>query len=576
MSQTLKKKQIAAIYLFLMAVTVIAFWRVNGCGFVNFDDPIYVTENVHIQKGITIEAIRWAFSSTYANFWHPLTMISHMIDFKLFGLNPRGHHLTSLLFHVANTLLLFFVLNRMTQAPWKSTFVAALFAVHPLHVESVAWVAERKDVLSTFFWMLTMVAYASYVKRPGVKSYLAVLVFFVLGLMAKPMLLTLPFVMLLLDYWPLRRMEEAGRRQQDAGSENQDSKPAQSFRAAFPSLLVEKIPFFALIPLFCVLTYGAEGEAVTRYPFNVWISNAAVSYVIYIVKTVWPTDLAVFYPHPGLWPLWQAIGAALFLGAVTVAVLLAARRYPYLAVGWLWFTGALVPVIGIIQIGSHARADRYTYVPLIGLFIIAAWGIPDLLRNWRYRREALFASSALILLCLSIATWTQAGYWTDSISLYDHTLNVTPDNDRIRYNRAIAYQRLGDLDKAIADYSRTIQINPKHVKAHTNRGNIYAQLGNYRQAISDYDAAIEADPGIAEIYFNRGNAHGRLKDYTKAIEDYDRAVAINPDFASAYLNRGMAKLRLGDSTRAIEDVKTAARLNNENAKKFLGAIKSGW
>ena len=424
----------------MTAATLIAFWQVNHCDFINYDDPSYVTENVHIRHGITTEAIRWAFTTGYAANWHPVTWISHMLDVELFGLKPRWHHLTNLLFHLANTLLLFFVFHRITKTTWQSAFVAALFALHPLHVESVAWVAERKDVLSTFFWMLTMGAYIHYVEHPRFRSYLAVFTFLALGLMSKPMLVTLPFILLLLDYWPLQRFEQktptqeipaeinkpisaSKRKGKSSGKQTvqaivKEEKPAdRKYQwALVRPLLIEKIPLFALAALSSITTFivqqkGGSVASLEGIAPGVRIANAFVSYIIYVRKVIWPDDLAVFYPHPGLLPFWQILGAVFLLIAVTVTVILEAKRFPYLAVGWLWFTGTLVPVIGIVQVGSQALADRYTYVPLIGLFIMAAWGVPELLKNWRYRKEALAASSALILMCLLIFTWTQVGYW---------------------------------------------------------------------------------------------------------------------------------------------------------------------
>jgi hypothetical protein len=453
MSFMLKNKQIPAICLFIAAAALIAFWRLNQCDFINYDDSVYVTDNIHVKSGLTPGSIRWAFTTGHAANWHPVTWMSHMLDVQLFGLKPRWHHLTNLLFHIANTLLLFFVFHRMTKAPWKSAFVAALFALHPLHVESVAWVAERKDVLSTFFWMLTMGAYIHYVEhrtedgrpktedggrktedgghpssflRPpsSVLRYLAVLIFFALGLMAKPMLLTLPFVLLLLDYWPLQRLEpkkspqeirteasEQGLGAQGSGKRTplsatkrkgkspkmrtgqdiaQSSSPRKSLvrglvtpkvsnpgpqssvlspqSSALHPLLREKIPLFALAALSCIVTYivqqkgGAVGSIEMLSP-GVRIANAFVSYIICIGKTIWPINPAVYYPHPRSLPLWQALGAVLLLIAVTISVIRTAKRLPYLTMGWLWFTGTLVPVIGIVQVGGQAMADRYTYSP---------------------------------------------------------------------------------------------------------------------------------------------------------------------------------------------------------------------
>ena len=568
-------KQIIWIYIFLATATFIAFWQVNQCDFINYDDPSYVTENIHIRHGISTEAIRWAFTTGYSSNWHPVTWISHMLDVELFGLKPRWHHLTNLLFHIANTLLLFFVFHRMTKATWQSAFVAALFALHPLHVESVAWVAERKDVLSTFFWMLTMVAYVHYVEHPGFRSYLAVFAFFALGLMAKPMLVTLPFVLLLLDYWPLRRLQEAGSGGRQAQVIVQDAKPADRRYqwALVRPLLIEKMPFFALAALSSVATFIAQrkGGAVASLeviPPGERIANAFVSYIIYIGKTIWPENLAVLYPHPGWRPLWQVPGAVLLLIAVTLIVIREAKKFPYLATGWLWFAGTLVPVIGIVQVGRQALADRYTYVPLIGLFIMAAWGIPELLKNWRYRKEALAASSALIFAYLFIFTWTQAGYWRDSMTLYDHALEVTSHNDIVLINRGVAYAKLGNRSQAISDYDEAIEIDPGNAEAYYNRGIEYDELGNHLQAIEDYDRAINRNPSYAEAYYNRGVTYGKLGDHRRAIEDFGRAIEAGPERAEPYYNRGFAYGELGDFRKAIENYDRAIEIDSENAEAY--------
>ena len=584
-----KNKQIPVIYLLLAGTTLAAFWQLSHCGFINFDDTSYVTENIHIRHGITAEAIRWAFSTGYSSNWHPLTWMSHMLDIQLFGLEPRWHHLTNLLFHIANTLLLFFVFHRMTKAPWKSAFVAALFALHPLHVESVAWVAERKDVLSTFFWMLTMGAYIHYVEHPRLKNYLAVFTFLALGLMAKPMLVTLPFVLLLLDYWPLRRLQGAGSGKREAGSENQNTslvaqalfankrkgkssrkltvqaivkeeKPANDRYqwSLIRPLLWEKLPLFALAALSCIVTFIAQQKAgavktMEAFPLGVRIANAFVSYIIYIGKTIWPDNLAVFYPHPGLRPSWQVLGAVFLIIAVTLTVILTAKRLPYLAVGWLWYAGTLVPAIGIVQVGNQAMADRYTYIPIIGLFIMAAWGIPELLEKWRYRKEALFAMWALTLPCLFVVTWTQVGYWQNSVALYDHTLKVTSHSDIVYTNRGVAYAKLGDQRQAIEDYNRAVEINPEYELAYLNRGVAHNELGDQRQAILDYERAIEINPEYAEAYNKRGMAYGKLGDLQHAVSDYNRAIEINPEYAGAYNNRGVVYGKLGNHRQAISN-----------------------
>jgi len=456
-----------------------------------------------------------------------------MVDVQLFGLHPGWHHLTNLLFHLANTLLLFLILNRMTKAFWQSAFVAALFALHPLHVESVAWVAERKDVLSTFFWMLTMGMYVFYVERPGLTRYLALVLCFALGLMAKPMLVTLPFVLLLLDYWPLQRLEW--------------KKPAQAHRPLIRPLLTEKIPLFALAALSSIVTYliqqhGGAVKSLEIFPPGARVANAFVSYSTYMVKMLWPTNLAVFYPHPRWWPFWQVLGSVVLLIAITVLAIRGAKKRPYAAVGWLWYVGTLVPVIGVVQVGSQALADRFTYIPLVGLFIIVAWAVPELLKKWPYRKEALIALSALCLLCLFLVTWRQVGYWRNSIVLYDHDLEVADRSDLIHNNRGLAYANLGKYTQAVADFSRAIEINPQYGKAYNSRGVAYGNLGRSTEAIADFSKAIE----------------------------------INQRFGEAYNSRGLAYIGLGNREHAIDDIRTAARLGHEGARNFLRSQGTGW
>jgi len=590
-----KKNQFLMIIFLLATVTFIAFWQVHHNDFVNYDDPDYITQNSHIQNGVTMGGIRWALTTHYGANWHPLTWTSHMLDIQFFGLKPGWHHLTSLLLHILNTILLFLVFHRMTKALWQSAFVAALFALHPLHVESVAWAAERKDVLSAFFWMLTMAAYVYYTERPGFQRYLPVVLFFVLGLMAKPMLITLPFVLLLLDYWPLQRfrqkksvpeirtesdkpaypdkrkgkskkrqaVKETAKAEKPAGSEDQG--------ASIYFLIREKIPLFALTVLSGIVTYIAQqkGGAVgsmEAFPLNVRIANAFVSYIRYIGQMIWPDHLAVFYPHPGLGPSWQISGAVLLLAAVTLVVIRTAKRFPYLSVGWLWYVGTLVPVIGLVQVGSQARADRYTYIPLIGLFIIAAWGVPALLEKWRHRKAVLLASSALILACLFVVTWKQAGYWQNSITLFDHTLNVTDRNYLAHNNRGVAYEARGDRGRAIRDYDRSIEYNPKYAEAYNNRGVAYGRLGDYGRAIEDYDRAIERRPGYEKAYYNRGVAYCRLGDFGRAVKDYDRAIELNPTYVAAYNNRGIAFDGIGNYRQAMGDFDRVIELNPKDAE----------
>ena len=591
-----KNKQILIIYLFLAATALLAYWQVGNNGFVNFDDDIYVTANRNVLNGLTSEGLRWAFTTGHAANWHPLTWMSHMLDIRIFGLNPRWHHLTNLLFHIANVLLLFFILHRMTKALWQSAFVAALFALHPLHVESVAWIAERKDVLSTFFWMLTLIAYVNYAAKPGLKSYLPVIAFFALGLLAKPMLVTLPFVLLLLDFWPLERFEreqpartiqketstplsaskktgKPGKRARKTIVKMQEQANNKSLWLLTRPLLSEKIPLFALTALSCAATYIAQktGGAVAPagiYKLGIRIGNVFPSYLGYITNTIWPNKLAVLYPHPGPLPLWLILGTALLLAAVTFAVIRKAKRFPYLPVGWLWYTGSLVPVIGIVQVGMQAMADRYSYVPSIGLFIMAAWGIPELLKKWRYKKEALAASASLCLLCLFILTRIQVGYWYNSITLADHTLNVTEDNYPMYMNRGLANYNLGNYRQAIEDYGKALEIVPENAEVLNGRGFIYNAIGDYIHAIEDFNRAIQISPSSANAYDYRGSAYSAMGNYTRAIEDFSRAIEINPKHALAYTNRGFAYAALGSHARAIENFGRAIEINPHYAGAY--------
>ena len=576
-----ENKKVLIICVLLALACLLTFWRVNLSDFVSYDDTAYVTENSHIQSGLTLKGIEWAFTTGHASNWHPLTWLSHMLDVQLFGLNPGWHHFINLLFHIANTVLLFLVLHRATKALWQSAFVAALFALHPLHVESVAWVAERKDVLSTFFWMLTMWVYLSYTARPGVVRYLSLLLCFALGLMAKPMLVTLPFVLLLLDYWPLQRLElgkqpretlnpppQAAQKRKEKGRRRPaeaPARPAVSRWALIRPLLVEKVPLCILVVLSCSVTYmvqkkgGAVGS-IENFPLGVRVENAFVSYITYIAKMIWPSNLAVFYPYGSLLP-WQVVWAVSCFIAMTVMAARAAKRFPYLTVGWLWYAGTLIPVIGFVQVGRQALADRYTYVPLIGLFVMAAWGIPELARWWRHRKKVLIVFSALTISCCFIIAWNQVGYWRNSLTLYDHALSVTDDNDVIYYNRGNAYMALGDRERAIRDYDKAIGIDPKLPEPYCNRGNAYMALGDRERAIRDYDKAIGIDPRFAAAFNGRGNIYATLGDYRRALHDFTRAVEIDSQFVLAYSNRGASYAILGEYRRAIEDFDRVLSMN---------------
>jgi len=455
------------VILLLLGVTFGAFYRVLGGEFLRYDDDVYITLNPFVKAGLSRVGLIWAFATGYNANWHPLTWVSHMLDVEVFGMNAGGHHLTNLILHLANTMLLFLVLRRMTGFVWRSAFVAALFGVHPLHVESVAWIAERKDVLSTLFWLLTIWAYARYAENPTWTRYLPVVLFFGLGLMAKPMLVTLPFVLLLLDYWPLNRLSFGGK--------GERTVPVYD-------LFLEKVPLFAMTALSCLITFRAQqmGGAVgllEKLPFAVRAGNALVAYTTYIGKMFWPKNLAVFYPHPGAdLPVWQAVVAGLALVSITILVIRAGKPRPYLSVGWLWYLGTLVPVIGLVQVGAQAMADRYTYVPMIGLFIMLAWGLPGL------GGKRLAVPATLVVCALIAVTWRQVGYWRDSISLFRHAISVTEKNAVMHANLGLALRDRGRTDEAIREYREAIRIDPEFAQAHNNLAVALYFKGDYAEA----------------------------------------------------------------------------------------------
>jgi tetratricopeptide (TPR) repeat protein len=482
-----EKNRVLLICIALTVAMLVVYSQVRTHDFVNFDDDKYVTENPHVRAGLTWKGITWAFTATRESTWHPfpLAWMSHMLDCQLFGLNPGRHHMTSVFLHAANTLLLFLLLKRMTAHVWRSAFVAALFALHPLHVESVAWLAERKDVLSTFFWMLTIWSYVRYVERPAVHTYLPVPLFFSLGLMAKPMIVTLPFVLLLLDYWPLRRFQSFRSKR---SSENSFSL----------GLVWEKIPLFALAAASSVLTvmatvrFGYAARAFQTYPFKVRLANAIVSYTAYMGKLLWPFRLAPGYPHPGLQPFWKVAGASVLLVSVFILALKLIRQRPYFAVGWLWYLGTLVPVIGLVPVGSHTMADRYTYVPLVGIFIMVAWGIPALVEKLRRWQLGIRTGAAAVLLALAGTSWAQLGYWADSVTLFKHVLDVTGDRNFLAHNNLlVAYLKNGDLHRALPHAHSALHLQPDNYIVYYNIACIYSLQNKTEESVDWLKRAID-------------------------------------------------------------------------------------
>jgi tetratricopeptide (TPR) repeat protein len=553
----------------LIVVTLAVYWQTVNHQFLNFDDNVYVTANHHVATGITGRNIMWAFSSVEASNWHPLTWLSHMTDAQLFGMSPGGHHITSTIFHSLSTLLLFLLLLRLTGALWSSSFVAALFALHPLHVESVAWIAERKDVLSAFFWFLTLFLYSEYAAKRNKKLYLLALCSFILGLMAKPMLVTLPLILLLLDLWPLDRYR----------SGNIEPQFQQNFLTIAGGLIKEKIPFFACSLLSVFITIYAQNKggsiaALSAIPFPLRCENAIVSYVTYIGKTFWPHNLAVYYPFPLAIPTWQVISSLLILLLLSAIALRTWKTRPYLTAGWFWFLVTLLPVIGLIQIGDQAMADRYSYIPVTGLFIIAAWGFRDLTINVPYRHSlsALIACSVLII--STAITWQQLGYWRDNYSLFRHTLSITTGNYKIHYNLGLALQSKGELTEAIHQYQEVLRTNPFHADTHNNLGLALQTKGDLNAAVQEFQTALRIDPGYKNAHVNLGAAFQANGMLDAAILEYGRALQISPNDADAHYNKGVALQAKGELDAASQEYREVIRTNpgHKNAHSNQGVV----
>ncbi|HWC99436.1 MAG TPA: tetratricopeptide repeat protein [Candidatus Sulfopaludibacter sp.] len=546
------------ICLVLLAATFAVYFQTSDFAFVNYDDPEYVTANPHVRDGLTVDGIGWAFTSGEAANWFPVTRLSHMLDVQLFGLNAGAHHLVNVVIHAAAVLLLFAFLFSATRARWPSAFVALLFAVHPLHVESVAWVAERKDVLSAFFWFLALWMYVRYTAQPTGRRYAALLAAFCLGLMAKPMIVTLPFLLLILDFWPLRR----------------------------GLALREKAPLFALSAVSAAITYTVQKgsgavEGLAIFPLALRLENGAVTYWTYMIKTVLPTRMAAFYPYPLSLPEWQPIAAFAGLLGVTALVWFRRREQPYLLAGWLWFVGTLVPVIGLVQAGFQARADRYMYVPMVGLAIMVAFGAADLVRRIPRARTAVAVAGGLVCAACIPVAWTQTSYWHDSETLFRHALAVTGDN-------AIAEHNLGSalldtpsrLPEAVAHLQAALRLNPDSASTHSDLGTAFARMGRVGEAVSEFQTALRLKPDspviranlqnaqkeltadTAEAHYSKGvdlSNSGRLQD---AVAEFEQALRMRPDYAEAQNNLGVTLTQIpGHAAEALPHFQAAVKLN---------------
>ncbi len=552
-------------------VTFIVYWQVHNFEFVNYDDPKYVTENPHVTSGISWENIRWAFTTTHASNWHPLTWLSHTVDCQFFSVNAGRHHIVNLLLHIANTLLVMVVFYRMTRALWPSAFVAAAFALHPLHVESVAWIAERKDVLSTFFWLLTILAYISYARRPCAWRYLWTMFLLALGLMAKSMLVTAPFVLLLLDYWPLRRFGQSAAKL-PAGA-------AEFKRSSFWLLVLEKVPLvFVSVAVGVVTLLAQENVTVSMRGLNMHsrTANAVVSYAIYLWKTIWPVQLAVFYPHTITVPVWQQFAAGGLLAAVSIAAVGLRRRYPYLLVGWLWYVGTLLPVIGLVQAGLQRYADRYTYVPLIGIFVIIAWGLADIFRTAFYRKLLMGVSATIVLSALAVGTYFQTGVWRNNVTLYQHALVVTGDNHVAHNNLGIVLREQGKTDEAIEHFRAAAAIFPAYGDAIANLASALLEKGQVDSAIAYCTDFLRDGRDHVEVRNNLANALRQKGDLDQAAEQYRAAIRLRPDAWQLYYNLALVLADKGQLDEAIRQLEQAQVLAPDNpvVKATLGNLRA--
>jgi protein O-mannosyl-transferase len=544
----------------LAVASLAVYGQVVSHQFINFDDDLYIRDNPMVNGGLTLEGIAWAFTTFHSAIWHPLTWLSHMLDSQLFGLNAGGHLLVNALIHTANTLLLFLFLKRVTGARWRSALVAALFALHPLHVESVAWAAERKDTLSTFFGLLCLLAYARYVERPSRKKYALVAVWLALGLMAKPMLLSWPFVLLLLDYWPLRRIEW------------QPADSLERFSKAWWPLVREKLPLFFLITPYLVLTYiaqareGAVADLVAA-PLSWRLANSLISYGKYLLMTFWPDGLAMFYPAPlETAPVWQWNIALICLGAITALALRNARKRSYWIVGWLWFLGTLLPVIGLVQVGAQAMADRYTYIPSIGLFAVVVFGLADLAKTWRIGSVYIATASAVTILLLALLTTIQISRWRDSETLFAYVLSVTSDNSFVQNNLGTALGQQGKHAEAIPHFVEALRIKPNYADALENMGLALWKQGKAAEAIGFYQRALRVKPQSVKAHWGLGQVLAEQGKNDDAVQEVMKAAELAPSDGDIRRDLGRILARQGKISEAIAQLNEVLRLNPTSAE----------
>lgn len=590
----MNKKHIYIIVVFLIVACMMAFGQIIDNDFVGYDDDRLITENGFIQDGINAKSIKWAFTDSYHEYWHPLTWLSLMLDWRLFGSNASGYHFVSLLLHIGAALFLFLFLNKATKSLWPSAFAAAFFALHPLRVESVAWAAERKDVLSMFFGMGTLYFYVYYAETRRISKYIVCLILFALSIMSKPMLVTLPCVLLLLDYWPLARWQkqltpvnipamaskisDKNKMKKMNWNIPKEEKKTTPFKCRHPvmvNLLWEKVPFFLLSVLVGIMVIGQlhtsnRMASLHEINFSERIINALISYFSYLAKTFWPVDLAVFYPHELSFQLWTILGATSALLIITATVVYLVKKAPFLTVGWLWYLGTLFPVIGLMQTGYQAMADRYTYLPSIGIAIMLAWSVPSLIKKDDLRKNLLFPAAIAVLMIITVLTWEQCQHWKNDMTLSTHALRVTKNNYVAHNILAASLIREKKINEAIYHYNKSIRINPNYHFTYNNRGIVYRNLGQYKIAIGDFSRAIGLKKDFATAYINRGITYHSLGQYKLAIEDYNKAMDHRPYNAEVYNNRGGAYFNLGQYELAIKDYSKIIDLR----QNFAGAYNN--
>jgi len=551
MTKTAHWRPSLLICLSLAAMIVIVYWPVYRFEFINYDDNVNVSANPHVQRGLTADSVVWAFTTTEVDYWRPLTYLTHMLDWQVYGAYAGGHHCTNVLLHLVNTLLLFAVLTRMTGTVGPSAFVAGLFALHPLHVASVAWVTERKDVLSGLFYMLTLLAYARYVERRSTGHYVTVLLCFALGLMAKPTVVTLPFLLLLLDVWPLKRLEREERR--------------------WVRLILEKIPLILLAVAASVLTYAHAQRSGQLHSTQEWsvaarLANALVSYVRYLGKTLVPVGLSVYYPLPEGWPTSTVLGSFLLLVVVSGVAIREWRRRPNVLVGWLWFIGTLVPVIGLVRAGiDESIADRYTYLPLIGLFVMVAWSVPADVYEQQVWRIVVAAGAVTLLVMCALLSELQLRYWKDTVALFQHAVDVNPEDSLTQYNLGVALLQAGRIQEAIRHDTEALQLKPDYAPAFNNLANALLQQGKVQEAIGHYEEALRIWPKYAEAHNNLGNALLEAGRIQEAIHHEEEALRLMPDYPDAHNNLANALLQQGKVQEAIRHYQEALRLKPDFA-----------